>query len=381
MSKDIFTIEKGRFLMWLSFFIYVYLCSKYYQFFTSQGFSYGDYYDTFTYVINGDFRKLNINTINRLDQGMAVNFFFEGNGLAYLYYYLPRSENLGFGLTSLIVNITCFSLAFIFLQKINKKLKIDNKWLYLFFLNPQLIFYSQTINKEPFTLFFTFLSIYLLLEKKYFYLIIVAFIFGSIREHHLVFLVLLIYLYNSKTLKSFSLRLFISYIFMGIISIFYFSASYDPSNLNFAGKFSNLIGILDQYGIGYFLIAPIRIMQNFYDQFYQSFFFILPAYSYVSDGSLYYAKEGLISIYKLKELLPNILLLFFILIQMLTFKIKFNWFFGPQKIYYIAIICFILVVSVSPVVHSRYLFPAIIIFLLIVSNTFKFSKTRNLVKD
>jgi len=360
-DESIYLIKKNNLI---AVFLYITFCIAYYLYFTTQGFNYGVYHDYFTFVINGDFRKLNVPMIKRLDQGAHVPLLFEGKGLAYLYYYLPRSNNLGFGMVSLVVNMFCFLLTFRIIQKLNTTLGLKNKWLFLFLLNPQLIFYSQTINKEPFTLLFIFLSMYLILNKKYLYLVVIAILFTTVRQHHAVVLALFIFLYSSKTLVSFIFRLLLSHIFLSLISMFYLTPLLlaDSHYLNHIGSVATKVIGLDKYGLGYFLLFPLKLLQNFYDQFYLSFWFI---------------QDGILNLYKFKELLPNLVLISVFLIKVGALKIKFDWFYGSQKIYYVFIIVYLQVVSLNPVVHQRYLFPVVIVFLLIASNT---SISNNLTK-
>lgn len=365
--ESIYLINKNNLI---AVFLYITFCISYYLYFTTQGFNYGVYHDYFTFVINGDFRKLTVPMIDRLDRGEHVPFLFEGKGLAYLYYYLPRSNNMGFGMVSLFVNMLCFLLTFKIIQKLNTSLGLKNKWLFLFLLNPQLIFYSQAINKEPFSLLFIFLSMYLFLNKKYLYLVVFAILFTTVRAHHALILALFIFLYSSKTILSFIFRLFLSHIFMSLVSIFYVTPMILPliadyQYTNFISDVAKKVTEFDQYGLGHFLLFPFKVIQFFYDQFCLSFWFL---------------NDGVLNLYKFKEFLPNLVLISVFLLKVANLKIKFEWFYGSQKIYYVFIIAYVQVISLSPIVHQRYLFPVIVTFLLIASNTSISSNLRKLNK-
>jgi len=344
----------------ISFLVYVAISIFYYIYFSSLGFV-ESYYDVFTFAINGDYKKSFLLTIGALQDGVQGIAISNTTGIAYFYYYILSVFSIDEMVLSLIVNIMLFGLTLVYLAKTNIYLKISNKWLSLFLINPQIIFYTQAINKEAFTIFFYFLAIYLVVKRKFFFLAIFTLLFSIIRDYHFLYALMLVYLYESKTVQSFWRRLGLLYVAISLISVFFVT----PMGLKDIGSISTLIYNLDSsYGVGLFLLAPVRIIQLFYDQFITSLSFI--------------NQYGLYSLYHIKDIIPNFIVI--ILIGSFLRKIRrFDWFYGPEKIYLISIASFLFVMMLNPIIHARYLIPVMLVILLVQTN--KHDSGRNRIES
>ena len=178
-----FSIPKNILKLWVGSFVFAIANIIYYKYFTSLGFM-ESYYDAFTFSFNRDSLKVFLPNIYKLEDGSLDNELTNITGISYFYYYLIPKISLSYTELSLVVNTFLFVATVFCIYKINSVLVIKNKWLFLLFLNPQFIYYSQTINKEPFTIFFFFCAAYLIISKRYIYLLFLILLNASLYSNN-----------------------------------------------------------------------------------------------------------------------------------------------------------------------------------------------------
>lgn len=298
-----------------------------------------EYYGIFSIPANFDHLKY-MWFIKPLEEGESIGPISNTTGICYFYYYLRKIIHLDYVVLSFIVNNIFILFSYIILIKILEKGFLSTKYSFIFFFNPQMIYYSQLINKEAITLFFILLMTFLLMTKNRFIFFLIIPISMIFRLQHAIFALFLYLLFYAKSYRTGII--FIYLISAGCAALF---ANMQLKNELIEGsRFLSILYDLNRnYYIGNLVLAPARIIQFAYAQL-MSFKSVL-------------GTNGLINLYQLRDTIP--IMIIFILCGSL-FRVFMNinkYAQRGERFLFTPIIAFLFVLLIHPYTHPRYLFP------------------------
>lgn len=306
----------------------------------------------FTFVLNGDSSKLYFPLFDTLiSEGWSLVppggfisyiFFFLWN----LFYFNPQDLIY----VAFVVNNICIILSYVFFVKIGFEiLGLPLKYRYLYFFNPLLIYSSQLISKEAFLFFLIPLLFYSLYNKKYcwIFLSLVLLLLVRFQFTFLAFfgIVNLQIVRNSRHI----LLIFLLILFCLLSWLLSESVDIESSSLSSAG-FSRFATQNQFYGIGSLLLVFPKIFVFFYDLISTSFF------PFRGDSlSIYHSSA-----------LPIVIVLFSKYKQIFfIFMHPISIFISTRSSLLIYILFYLFILSASPLIHGRYLWPILPLLLLL----------------
>ncbi len=310
--------------------------------------------NNFTFPLSLDMTKPNsflpslfnlINGIYEIKLGTGIN----DNGIAFLYYLIIKLFDLKVDKESIVflsfgINSISLCVGYVYLQKVSFKSFGRNFNPLLFFLNPTLIYYSQLMNKEALTLMFISIILFYYIERKYWGASVIILLLSVIRLHFVCFFALIALQYFK--LSRLQILIFF-YIFLGLLvtNLIFRQQDYLFIDNQIGFGFTKFVYELNRdFGIGNFYLFPFEVLQIFYDQ-------VISIFSIFSGDK--------IVVYNLKEIPVSILL---ILSARRIFYVILGFFERLEKPtgdFFLFIISFLLIISLSPISHFRYLFPII----------------------
>ena len=330
----------------------------------------------FWHAVNMDYRKLYLINLNALidhyinnmsiseidfkyNQGMGCEHLLTvvrtcnnslqiplTSNLSYLYlpfFYIIGQDSNIIHILAFILNIIFVILTYNVLEKlINDVLKLNYNPSFIFFLNPQLIFYSQTMGKEIFLMFIFISIIYFTYKKNYLILILLIISLFFVRYQMLIavgfFFILIIF-------KEKKLFLLVTYLLISFFAAYLGQRSNNNWTYDINESFVLFLAYINTnyYFLGNIIFNPFILLQYFYDSFRMIIF------HYNNQINIYY--------------LVNIPILFYMILKSksiisILFKLKIIVNSKVMIIIFI-LIPFILTVLGSPSVSSRYLFPIV----------------------
>lgn len=270
-------------------------------------------------------------------------------GITLFYVQLSKILPLDYDLLAFIVNNLCLVLAYYYGVKIISGLGWSTRYSYLFFVNPQLILYSQLINKEPATLLFVLLLTYLV-SKRQRGKFAVATLAAWILRHQLFFFAVFLYLIYFA--RRFRVRLWQMY------AVSAFGAAWlamrimasNPEAMSESGFSRFLLVANAEYYLGNLLLAPIKVVQWIYEEMVLS---------------LYFFADGRINLYLMKEL--GVIVVVAVLAKRLIpilLRVKRGGM-GGERLLLSAIFAFALMELINPIIHQRYLFPVLVLLIML----------------
>src|SRR3989442_5690444 len=272
-------------------------------------------------------------------------------GIAYIYLLLQQVFNYDLAqdtaLVSFIVNSLVFLLAFMVFCKIVKLLDLTDKYVFVFFLNPGLIYYSQLINKESFSLLFALLMIYAVAANRIKLVLLLIPLSMIVRLQLGLFGLSLVWLYNRR---NYMLSVALLYVITSIGSAV-FATQVMPFDEAFLGlgTVQLVYALNESYYIGSLIFNPIRVIQYLYDL----------------SSTIVFVKDGAIDLYALKDAPVAVLMLFLLPFLFYAFCRPNYYQHTAHRILMTSIITFMLVLLMNHLIHARYLFPILpIVFLL-----------------
>lgn len=328
----------------LNYFYYSIFTVDYMEFWLDEQYS-----QFFYFPLNLDQQKAYVPILIALQNGEYVPLS-SASGIAYIYWFLGFFVNINdetIPLASFVVNNLFVLASYYYFVKIGTEvLMLSLKYRWLFFLNPSLIYFSQLINKEMFSLALVLAMTYYLARKQYCKGGFVLLLATIQRLHYIVIMPLSLFLVRAP--KKFMLKLFVLYVLFSLAAAYLVSPAIDleGSALEGYGTYSGISEIIitlnQKYYIGSLLLNPIKIIQYFYDLFL-SFFCITQDFKL----NLYYVHN-----------IPYLAFLIMFWRDMARVLINFRTFVQGPSIYLLATSAiFFLILLMSPMVHSRYLFP------------------------
>lgn len=300
------------------------------------------YYSIFYFPVNYDYLKFEY-MFDAIKNGswtwiMAISPNF---GISFFYVYLQKLVPLSYDALAFIINNVLWVLAYRYAVGIMKASGLSTKYSYLFFFNPQLIYYSQIVNKDSLTLFFVLGLTYHVVTKHRVRFLVMTVAALSVRGQMLAFSFFLYALYGARNFRR---RLCQMYVVSALGAVVgaklgeQFSA-----DLVASARFVKFVNEMNsRYYVGNLLLAPVKLVQWIYDQLL-SLRFITP--------------EGLIDLYSLRDVAMIVLLAIYTpkLVRLLTHVRRYSS--GGERILLSAIFAFILTWLMNPITHQRYLFP------------------------
>jgi hypothetical protein len=219
--------------------------------------------DYFLSALNTHDHFVYVDTIENIRNGGISIGLNNNSGISLIYIALSEvfavEENLNWKTFSLKVNIFVIILSFIYYVKIHSFLGISRYWSLLFFLNTPLLYFSQLINKDSFTIFSFLIILYYLLKKRFLILLCLLPLFFLIRIQLAIFLLILIF---SVAGKHFPLRIFLAYTATSLMGGLIARYSLVIANESIPEGFSRFVYVMNEsYLIGNLLLNPIRALQ------------------------------------------------------------------------------------------------------------------------
>jgi len=281
------------------------------------------------------------------------NLTFSNNwGIATIYRFLIKMtaienvEFLAFGFNSIVIIISYFLFNLI---RVSLNL---HKFLNLFFIfNPQVVYFSQLIYKEPLTLLLVLLLIALTLKGRVKLALILLPLAFLVRIQLIPMIILSVFMLMNR--NRWGLKLFFVYVFTSAVGILYALKSPSIPAVLESGVGFNLVNLYmslnREYFVGSFVLFPIRIFQYYVDLSYSVFF--------ISNNQ--------VDMYRLRDL-PFFFFLSFIGFRFwgMVYNLKTL---SKKSIGPAIIVClvYINVLLILPIIHSRYLFSIFPIFVLV----------------
>gem|GEM_PF-6996407 len=282
-----------------------------------------------------------------------VYILYQNFWISFFYHSLGELIPIDYDAIAFIVNNVLFVLSYYFVCKILIVAKLPEKYSFLFFLNPQLIYYSQLINKEAPTLFFVLWITYLVLMNKRLLLIVVTVLAFLMRQQLLIFSLFLYFIHNAGNYRW---RLLYAYIIsaVGAVLISIQSIEGDANIYAHSGFVKFVLDMNIDYYIGNLFFSPLKVAQWIYDQ--------LGSLSFIDS-------DGNVDLYKLKDVGVILILVLLgknIVRAFLSIKIYSA---QGERILMSSIIALTFTLLINPIIHARYLFPIEIFLIMLGMST------------
>ncbi|HBU09080.1 MAG TPA: hypothetical protein DEA99_07935 [Candidatus Omnitrophica bacterium] len=302
----------------------------------------------FYFPLNLDQEKAYIPYMAMMEDGTYVNRISNSAGISHIYYALKKLTGFSYEdipWVSFLINNLFIILCYRYFVKIGLQLGLEMRYRWLFFINPALIYYSQLINKEIFTLFFTLAFTYYLGRKQSLKVLLYACFAFIVRMQMLPVGILAIWLHRRR---NYIWSLVIIYIITSLAGPVLLPQDIDMDTSswmradNTPGMVLLVQSLNQKYYIGSLILNPIKIVQYAFDQL-RCIFFIMD--------------DGRIDLYKFRDVLFT-LTLAYLISPIMRLTTHFRTYINTPCRPLITVTCtFMLVLLVNPMVHSRYLFP------------------------
>jgi len=314
-----------------------------------------DEFSFFYYPLIESDHEYYLQTIQKIKDGTPTLGFNNNAGISYLYFVIQKlfgydNDNIVF--VAFCVNSLSCLVAFFVFFKIVSFLRLPSRYSLLFFINLGLIYSSQLINKELLSLLLILLMVYSVMinKKKFMFLLIPLSMVVRLQLGLIGFLIL--WLDNRRRyIPSIILLYIIMSIGAALVSIY--APGFDPEYMQDTSLGTKLVQrtyLLNQeYLIGSLILNPVRIIQYFYDL----------------SRSLFFIQDGLIDLYKLRDVPMIVLLVFFSKDIIFAFRKIGFYQHTVNRVLITSIIVFVLVLLMNPLIHARYLFPILPLMILL----------------
>lgn len=305
--------------------------------------------DSSTYITISSDHASYVETIDVIKAGeYRVGLTNNNAGISYLYLGLTGIFGDNLPLISLVVNNLIFLLSFLMLRRILALFGLPRLLAIFLLLNPATIYFSQLINKESFSLLAVLSMLYCVGAGRWKTMLLLIPMAMMVRVQLGMFGVALCLLFY---LKNFFIWTTLAYAIFSVggAVVVNRGSGFDPS-LWGNGLVYTVYWLNHKYYIGSLLLNPTRALQYFAD---------------LVIGALDFAKNGGVAIYNFKDLPSLIMLLglspwlLYMAINLHVYKDK------PARAGICAVIAYMFVQLMNPVIHARYLFPLLpVVFML-----------------
>lgn len=302
-----------------------------------------------TYITISSDHEIYVKTIEDIKGGeYHIGLTNNNAGISYLYLGLMSIFGDDLPLISLVVNNFIFLLSFLVLRRTLSLFGLPRFLSVLLLLNPATIYFSHLINKESFSLLGVLSMVYCVGAGRWKTMLLLIPLAMIVRFQLGIFGVALGLMFY---LQSFFLWTAFVYVFFSLGGglVVNRGGGFDPS-LWGNGLVQTVYWLNHEYYIGSLLLNPARVLQYFAD---------------LCVGALDFAKNGGVAIYNFKDL-PSLITLIglspwlvYMAINLHVYKDR------PARVGICAVISYMLVQLMNPVIHARYLFPLLpVVFML-----------------
>ena len=309
----------------------------------------------FYYVLNGDTYKAYYHRLLELiSQGFHVLSNWS-HAIAYIYYFIWlifRFEISDVFLVAFLLNNIAIVISYLYFVKIGREIiGLKMRWRGLYFLNPTLIYISQMMSKEALIIALLTALCYYSIKRKYMIIFIFSSITGFVRAPFALlggFPIIL----KGKDVRIYRF-LFLSILFFLLLGYFYSNVVQNKNSiaiLENAGV-TRLAFEWNYFYLGPLIMAPFKLLGNFYDLVNQAFFHSI--------------QQGRIDLYHgttipiIIAILAYSKTLFYIVLN------PFKSLRGPCGNVLLFVLAYFVLVSANQYVHSRYLWPILPLLVLL----------------
>ena len=323
----------------------------------------------FYYVVNGDtYKAYYPSFLELISQGLHIlpNW---SHAIAYIYYFvwlIFRFEISDVFLIAFFMNNIAIVISYLYFVMIGREIiGLKMRWRGLYFLNPTLIYISQMMSKEAFLIALLTAICYYSIKRRYMIIFIISSITASVRAPFALLGGLPIIL-KGKDVRIYRF-LFLTILFFVLIGYFYSNVVQNKNSiviLENAGV-TRLAFEWNYYYLGPLMMAPFKLVGNFYDLVNQAFFHS------IQQGriDLYHATTIPIII----AILAYSKTLFYIVLHPIK-SLR-----GPCGALLLFVLAYFVLVSANQYVHSRYLWPILPLIVLVLVGIKQTSRNKSLM--
>jgi hypothetical protein len=260
-------LPKQMLLGWVALIFFILLAVIYYYLFVVDQPVYSD--SVFQLATNQHDHDVYLFNMDKVEEGASLFEFANDKGIASIYLFLSKAFPFlvtpGMALISLVFNSTILILNYWIYGKIVDELRLGLFGKLSFFLNFSLLYFAQLINKDMLTIFVFLITAYAGIRNRFWLLLLLIPFVAYVRVQLVIFILIFIFLSSTKKL---GLRFLITYVSTSLFAAYlsvHFSIIGEDS---LGGGFSAyLIGLNNQYMIGYLIFNPIRLVQYVIDAY------------------------------------------------------------------------------------------------------------------
>lgn len=277
-------------------------------------------------------------------------------GIAFIYlglsWLLPFLVDDDYALLSLVVNLTTMVGCYWSYAAICRRLELGVSGKLSFFANLSLIYFAQLVNKDMLTIWAFLLAVQFGLTRRALPLLLMVPFLALVRQQLALFMLMFVLLNWAQRPGPRMLALYVvTSLVAALLSIF--AAVIEPESLG-DGFSAFLIGVNQDYYVGYLLLNPVRVLQ-----------YIADAYASFSFGTEF----GGVDAAKVLRL-PQLVLLFFLAPPLFTMVTRFGeWLKTPARPMVLVVVSYLLAWLMNPTINARYVMlitPVLVLFALYV---------------
>lgn len=303
--------------------------------------------------INTSDHQVYLEYINKINNDKKIELNNNNWGISYLYYGISKITGVDtkeIPIIAFVVSNILIVLCYLIFRSLLCSLGFSSKYSFLFFFNPALIYYSQLITKEIFSLFFVLFFTFCILNKRYLFLLLVLPLSILIRVQLGIYGIALL-LFRGR--RNYVVKFIFLYVLFSLISALIIKYVHIGVQQNLLGDGPVYLSFIlnKQYLIGSLFFNILKLFQYFFDLLKSLWFFY--------DGTF------MVDFYKVRDI--PFALIFSFLLYWIVIGISNLKLYKYSKVYDL-IFCtyiYILVLFINPLVHSRYLFPISYLIVLI----------------
>ncbi|UDM62778.1 hypothetical protein KIJ96_05930 [Pseudoalteromonas piscicida] len=309
-------------------------------------------YEELNYIINVHDHNIYLKKMDGFIHGEADSYEMNNDlGIAIIYYFFYYKTGvdslLDLRVFSFIFNATFYFLYVFVFFSICSKYRVSDYARLSVFLNLNLIYFMQLVNKDMLTIFALIYYLHLVINKSFILMAVVAFLSFFIRQQLGLCLLTFTFLYYSYNTKFW---MFFVYV-VSSLAAGYFNANFSIISAESLGTgLAAYISYFNQsFFVGYLIFNPVRFLQYIY---------ALPESALVFINSPYFDYAALFRMLAM--------FYFFALIIFFIRSVRnFSWLMSSNvKPFILMVYSFFICWLINPTINARYLmliFPIIIL--------------------
>lgn len=330
------------------------VCVAYYLLFASDLGIYDGEEGLWQLALNAHDHFIYLSTMERIRDTELLYEMNNDVGIALIYmalsWFLPFLVDEDLALLALVFNSVTLVACWVSYASICHRLGLGTGGKLSFFANLSLIYFAQLINKDMLTVLSFLLAVQLGLAGRRWQLLLLVPFLALVRQQLALFMLMFVFLMWARRPVP---RMVFLYVVTSLVAAFLsiFAAVIEPESLG-DGFSAFLIGINQQFYVGYLLLNPVRVLQYVADA-YASFW---PA---TDTGGIDAAKV-------LRW--PQLLLLLFLARPLSTMVTRFrHWLDTPARALVLVVVAYLLAWLMNPTINARYVMlitPVLVLFAL-----------------